>query len=108
MNDAQQRYNTDPTFKHVVDLLHTVIRQAQLSPQEVREAGMLAAIHFEIYRPQRWMMQDGEMPRRMSDDKFAAFRMRNAKRATDLLEEIQKPVQPDTFDSSGFARDHLY
>ena len=73
-DDVQHRYNTDPTFRHAVDALHAMIRGAKLSPQEVREAAMLAAIHYEIHRPQRWVMREGEMPRRMTDTEYEALR----------------------------------
>jgi hypothetical protein len=48
--DVQERYNTDPTFRRTVDMLHAIIRSAELSPAEVRQAAGLAAIHYEMYR----------------------------------------------------------
>lgn len=48
-DDVQARYNTDPAFRGVVDMLHALIRNVQLSPAEVRQAAMLASIRYEMF-----------------------------------------------------------
>jgi hypothetical protein len=47
----ERRYQTDVYFHAVVDMLEAQIHAAKLSPAEVREAGMLAAIHHEMRDP---------------------------------------------------------
>jgi hypothetical protein len=44
---VQERYDRDPQFRTVVDMLHVLIRGAQMTPTEVREAAVLATIHYE-------------------------------------------------------------
>jgi hypothetical protein len=42
-----ERYQRDPMFRHLVDQLHHQIREARYTPTEIREAAMLAQIHYE-------------------------------------------------------------
>jgi hypothetical protein len=45
-----ERYRDDPAFRQVVDMLEFVIVDARLTPLEVRQAAMLAAINYEMRR----------------------------------------------------------
>ncbi len=45
----QERYENDPFFHRLVDTLHQALREAQFTATEVREAAMLAAIHFDAH-----------------------------------------------------------
>ena len=58
----QYRYQHDPTFRTVVDLLESVIYWAELTPAEVRQAAMLAAIHYELLhtKPIRFLLKDDD------------------------------------------------
>ena len=47
----EQVYRNDPSFRAIVDMLESMIHQAQFSPHEVRSAAMLAVIHYEMRRP---------------------------------------------------------
>ena len=47
MLTPQQRYLSDPTFNRVVNYFEKLIHEAQLTPSEIREAAMLACIHYE-------------------------------------------------------------
>jgi hypothetical protein len=47
MDDAKYRYQTDPVFHRLVDVLYNAINTMQLSPSEIRDAAMFAAIMFE-------------------------------------------------------------
>jgi len=51
-----ERYRTDRMFQHLVDSLYCQIREARYTPTEIREAAMLAQIHYENLnpRPLRW------------------------------------------------------
>ena len=40
------RYDQDPQFKALVDILGALIRQARFTPTELREAVNLAALRF--------------------------------------------------------------
>ena len=45
----EQRYLQDVAFKQLVDMLEHFIIKADYSPTELREAAMLAAIHYEYH-----------------------------------------------------------
>lgn len=47
MKTPQEKYFNDLQYKQLVDMLHHCINQAQFTPSEIREAAMLAAIHYE-------------------------------------------------------------
>jgi hypothetical protein len=48
--DAEDRYFHDPTFHALVDSMVDAIINLRLTPSELRDAAMYAAIRFEIYR----------------------------------------------------------
>jgi hypothetical protein len=48
MMTPQERYDRDPEFHHLVDLLTDAITRCQYSPTEIREAAMLACIRYEM------------------------------------------------------------
>ncbi len=51
MDTPDDRYLRDPLFKRFVDTIHVLLRDAEMSPTEVREGAMLACIHYEMSRP---------------------------------------------------------
>ena len=40
------RYQRDASFRTLVDLLESLVHQARYSPSELREASLLACIHY--------------------------------------------------------------
>lgn len=46
----QERYERDPQFHALVNVMRQYIIQAQFTPTEIREAAMLAAIQHESYQ----------------------------------------------------------
>lgn len=54
------RYQNDPKFKSYVDMMHALIHRAELTPTEVREAAMLACIHYESYQVRRIYLNRGQ------------------------------------------------
>lgn len=48
---ADQRYENDNQFRMLVDWMEKFIHDTQFTPSELREAAMLAAIHYEMRRP---------------------------------------------------------
>jgi len=51
LDQARRDYRNDPTFHRVVDTMVVWIRDAQVSPAEVRSAAMLACMMVEETRP---------------------------------------------------------
>ena len=50
MKSPQERYHSDPIFRAIVDQLTALIRTAEITPSEVREAAVLACINYEMTR----------------------------------------------------------
>ena len=50
MMSPEQRYLVDPWFNKLVDLMEYHIQRAEYTPSEMREAALLACIHFEQKR----------------------------------------------------------
>lgn len=46
--DMRYKYQTDSKFKSLVDLFESFLHRADYTPSEVREAAMLASIHYEM------------------------------------------------------------
>ena len=44
---STERYQSDPHFHHLVDLLYVVVEKAEFTPTEIREAVMLAQTKYE-------------------------------------------------------------
>jgi hypothetical protein len=51
MMSIEQRYLNDPLVRALVDSLEQYIRELKLTPTEIRECAMLAAIRYENTRP---------------------------------------------------------
>lgn len=50
---VHERYHRDPAFRQLVDVLELQIRQLKLTPTEVREAAVLACVHYEQHTYRR-------------------------------------------------------
>lgn len=48
--DPRERYQRDPEFKQLVDMMTSFIHKAQFSPTELREASLLACCNYEMHR----------------------------------------------------------
>jgi hypothetical protein len=51
MMTAEERYQRDPAFHTMVDLLEQLVHKGEYTPTELREAVVLAATHYEMRRP---------------------------------------------------------
>lgn len=59
---AEERYERDPMFHAVVDSLEAAIHNLNLTPTEIREAAMLAALRYERRRPSAYLVnEDGRI-----------------------------------------------
>lgn len=77
MQSIEYRYNNDPMVKALVDSLVSAIMNLQLTPSEIRECAMLAAIRYEQSRPtpvrlgsvsEQHLTQQGSEPTEISVD----------------------------------------
>lgn len=53
LTDPYQRYQDDPQYHALVDTIHGLISRCDFTPSEVRQAAVLACIHFEASRIQK-------------------------------------------------------
>lgn len=60
IDSVEDRYQRDPQFRTVVDMLEHLIRGAQMTPTEVREAAILATIHYESYTVRPYLIPVSE------------------------------------------------
>jgi hypothetical protein len=57
---VEERYRNDAVFHALVDMLTNVIHKAQFTPTEVREAALLACIHYEMYNNRAFVISKEE------------------------------------------------
>ena len=53
----EERYQCDPWFHKLVNMLTHFIIEAKFTPSELREAAILAAIHYELSTTRRSMIK---------------------------------------------------
>lgn len=49
MKSPHERYAQDPNYKQLTDALEALIRDARMTPSEIRECALLACIHHELH-----------------------------------------------------------
>lgn len=70
MKTPYEKYMMDCEYRQFVDLLESFIHKAQFTPGEIREAAMLAAIHYEQRRPHPMMNSRIALALRVLDEGF--------------------------------------
>ena len=65
MKTPKEKYANDNNYRRLVDMLEALIVQAEFTPSEIREAGMLACIRYEHYRRIRPVVISAEAARAM-------------------------------------------
>lgn len=63
MMTGQDRYLHDPVFHTLVDTIYVAIDQLQYTPSEIRDAAMLAALHWEMRQVRPVRFRPGEFER---------------------------------------------
>lgn len=65
---ANKKYNSDPVFRTIVDMMYTGIAKMDYTPAELRKAAMYAAVKFEMEHTRhirgynmQWQAADGEV-----------------------------------------------
>ena len=48
MKTPKDKYQNDPEYNHLVNMLESLIEQAHFTPSELREACILASINYEM------------------------------------------------------------
>ncbi len=60
MMTPQEKYLNDPSFKQLVDMIEYGIEKLQFTPSEVREAALLAALHYDQRQIRRYHVAGGK------------------------------------------------
>lgn len=60
---ARERYQKDPEFHQLVDMMQAMIHRAQFSPSEIREAALLACVIYEETQARSVYMRAAERMR---------------------------------------------
>lgn len=71
MQSIQYRYQNDPMIKALVDRLVSAIENLELTPSEVRECAMLAAVRHEMYSKKMTLPADRDVVDKMDYAKAA-------------------------------------
>lgn len=58
IDDVEARYLRDPLFHNLVDAMYHAIVKLELTPTEIREAAMLAAVKAEILHPRPFILDE--------------------------------------------------
>ena len=69
--DMRYKYQNDSKFKNLVDSMEAFIQHGDFTPSEVREASMLASIHYEMMTPRRMYIPTPSIEREL--DRFHSF-----------------------------------
>jgi len=48
MKSPKDKYLNDPEYRHLVDMMESLIERARFTPSELREASILACINYEM------------------------------------------------------------
>lgn len=48
MKTPKEKYLNDSEYRHLVDMMESLIEQARFTPSELREASILACINYEM------------------------------------------------------------
>jgi hypothetical protein len=54
MKSLSERYDNDASFHQLVDAMHSMIDKCYFSPSKMREAAVLASIHYELQSTRRY------------------------------------------------------
>lgn len=55
-NTPEDRYRHEHAFRYLVDTMEQSIHSCRYTPSELREAAVLAAIHYEQRQPRPWFV----------------------------------------------------
>jgi hypothetical protein len=71
---AEQRYCKDISFKQLVDALEHFCQSMELTPTEIREASMLASLHFEQKKPKNFIYDESLLTDQELRDQKSEFK----------------------------------
>lgn len=64
MMPAEERYQSDPVFHRLVDMIYHAIVEKEYTATEVRDAAMLAALHYESMHLRKYFVFPGDVRRK--------------------------------------------
>ena len=56
VHDLRRRYQNCPVFRRLVDTFERSLEEAEVTPSELRDAVILAAIHYDLRHPRPFIV----------------------------------------------------
>lgn len=102
MKSPKDRYERDAAYKQLVDALCALIKDANFTPSEVREAAMMACIHYEMWHG--FKHYTVPLPVKIALETLATWRKSETNPATPESTP-RPPAAPDPDDQRGGSRE---
>ena len=74
MKSPKERYESDPQFHALVNIMISYIQQAQFTPTEMREAAVLASIIYEQHNIRHPWIMSKELEKWLNSGEYAQFK----------------------------------
>lgn len=86
----KDRYDNDPTYRNMVDIMESMLVAYQFTPSEMREMAIMASMHFEMRYGIRNYFQSVPCKVNEAFKQLEEFRVTSEKERKKMIEEQKK------------------